>query len=92
MKPNQDRRGATLSRMTARRFQVEIEWDLEDRVWVTYVPALGHVSTYGETREEALAQTRDAVLGYLEAAASSDVPVPDEHHQLDVVEIEVAIP
>ncbi len=92
MKPNQDRRGATLSRMTARRFQVEIEWDPEDRVWVTYVPALGHLSTYGETREEALAQTRDAVLGYLEAAASSDVPVPDEDHQLDVVEIEVAVP
>jgi predicted RNase H-like HicB family nuclease len=59
--------------MTARRFQVEIEWNPEDRVWVTYVPALGHLSTYGETREEALAQTRDAVLGYLdlEAAASS---------------------
>ena len=78
--------------MTARRFQVEIEWDPEERVWVTYVPALGHLSTYGETREEALAQTRDAVLGYLEAAAASDVPVPDEDHQLDVVEIEVAAP
>lgn len=63
--------------MTARRFQVEIEWDPQDRVWVTYVPALGHLSTYGETREEALAQTRDAVLGYLEAAATSDTPVPD---------------
>jgi predicted RNase H-like HicB family nuclease len=78
--------------MTPRRFQVEIEWDPEDRVWVTYVPALGHLSTYGETREEALAQTRDAVLGYLEAAASSDVPVPDQDHQFDIVEIEVAVP
>jgi len=92
MNPNQERRGATLSRMTPRRFQVEIEWDPEDRVWVTYVPTLGHLSTYGETREEALAQTRDAVLGFLEAAASSDVPVPDDDHQLDVVEIEVAVP
>lgn len=87
-----NRGGVTLARMTARRFQVEIEWDPEDRVWVTYVPALGHLSTYGETREEALAQTRDAVLGYLETAAASDVPVPDEDHQLDVVEIEVAAP
>ncbi|CAN5519611.1 hypothetical protein BH23ACT9_BH23ACT9_23010 [soil metagenome] len=76
--------------MAPRRFQVEIEWDPSDEVWVTYVPALGHLSTYGETREEALAQTREAVLGYLEAATKNDLPVPDEQHQLDIVEIEVA--
>lgn len=80
------------ARMAPRRFQVEIEWDPSDEVWVTYVPALGHLSTYGETREEALAQTREAVLGYLEAATKNDLPVPDEQHQLDIVEIEVAAP
>lgn len=78
--------------MAARRFQVEIEWDPDHEVWVTYVPALGHLSTYGETREEALAQTQDAVLGYLEAAAKDRLPVPDEQHQFDIVEIEVAAP
>lgn len=57
--------------MAARRFQVLIEWDPDDAVWVTYVPELGHLSTYGDTGEEALAQTREAVMGYLEAAASS---------------------
>lgn len=76
--------------MASRRFQVEIEWDASDEVWVTYVPALGHLSTYGETREEALAQTRDAVRGYLEAAEEDDLP--DEEHHLDIVEIEVAAP
>ncbi|MEX0658009.1 MAG: type II toxin-antitoxin system HicB family antitoxin [Egibacteraceae bacterium] len=78
--------------MASRRFQVEIEWDPSDEVWVTYVPALGHLSTYGDTREEALAQTREAVLGYLEAAQKDNLPVPDEEHHLDVVEIEVATP
>jgi predicted RNase H-like HicB family nuclease len=78
--------------MAARRFQVEIEWDPGDEVWVTYVPALGHLSTYGDTREEALAQTREAVLGYLEAAHQDGLAVPDEEHQLDIVEIEVAAP
>ncbi len=78
--------------MGARRFQVEIEWDPDDEVWVTYVPALGHLSTYGETREEALAHTREAVLGYLEAAAKDELPVPDDQHQVDIVEIEVAAP
>jgi predicted RNase H-like HicB family nuclease len=78
--------------MAARRFQVEIEWDPDDEVWVTYVPALGHLSTYGETREEALAQTREAVLGYLEAATKENLPLADERYQLDIVEIEVAAP
>jgi predicted RNase H-like HicB family nuclease len=36
---------------------------------VTLVPSLGSLSSYGETREKALDQTREAILGYLEAAA-----------------------
>jgi hypothetical protein len=31
--------------MTSRRFKVLLEWDAEDAVWVTYVPALNHLST-----------------------------------------------
>lgn len=42
---------------------MELEWDPDDEVWVTYMPALGHLSMYGETREKALAQTREAVRG-----------------------------
>jgi predicted RNase H-like HicB family nuclease len=78
--------------MAARWFQVEIEWDPSDEVWVTYVPALGHLSTYGETREEASTETREAVLGYLEAAHKDGLPVPDADHHVDIVEIEVAAP
>lgn len=78
--------------MDPRRFQVEIEWEPSDQVWVTYVPALGHLSTYGETREEALEQTREAILGYLEAAEKNDLPVPDAQHHIDIVEIEIAAP
>ena len=44
--------------MVARRFKVLVEWDSEDQVWVTYVPVLDHLSTFGETREEALENTR----------------------------------
>lgn len=50
---------------------------------------LGHLSTYGETRDEALEQTREAVLGYLEAAAKEQLAVPTGV-VADVVEIEVA--
>ncbi len=77
--------------MTAKRFQVLIKWDPDDEIWVTYVPALGHLSTYGDTREAALAQTQEAALGYLEAAAKNDFPVPDEQHPSGI-EVEVAAP
>jgi predicted RNase H-like HicB family nuclease len=45
--------------MTICRFKVLVEWDPEDHVWVTLVPSLDHLSTFGETREEALEQTRE---------------------------------
>lgn len=53
----------------ARKFAVILEFDPDDDVWVTYVPSLGHLSTYGKTRDEALQQTREAIAGYLEVAA-----------------------
>lgn len=75
-----------------RRFKVLIEWDAEDEVWVTYVPALGALSTYGKTKEEALAQTREAILGYFEAAAKEGLPVPPPEAETEIVELEVATP
>lgn len=74
--------------VTARRFKVLLEWDGEDKVWVTYVPGLNHLSTFGATREEALEHTREAVLGYLEAAEKEGIPIPDEE-AADVVEVEI---
>jgi predicted RNase H-like HicB family nuclease len=75
--------------MSTRRFGVLVEWDPEDEVWVTHVPSLGYLSTHGETREEALEQTREAVLGYLEAAGKEGLELPGEDQQPDIVEIEV---
>lgn len=79
-----------LNVMTTRRFNVLVERDHDGELWVTYVPALGYLSTYGDTREEALERTREAVIGYFEAAAGERLPVPDADVPLDIVEIEVA--
>jgi hypothetical protein len=46
--------GATVRSMSMRHFSVVVEWDSEDEIWVTHVPALDHLSTYGHTREAAL--------------------------------------
>lgn len=75
--------------MTARRFKVLVEWDPADRVWVTYVPALDNMSTYGDTRDEALENTREAILGYVEAAEKEGIPVPAGGPEAELVEVEV---
>jgi predicted RNase H-like HicB family nuclease len=76
--------------MVGRRFKVLIELDPEDHVWVTYVPVLDHLSTFGETREEVLANTKEAILGYLVAAAEEGIPVPATDPELDLIDLEVA--
>jgi predicted RNase H-like HicB family nuclease len=75
-----------------RRFVVVLEGDPHDGVWIAHVPALNHLSTYGETREEALAHTREAILGYLEAASKTGLPVPSGDVQLELLQVEVPAP
>ncbi len=77
--------------MPVRRFTVLLEYDPEAQLWVTFVPALDYISTYGETREEALEQTRELIAGYLEAAAQEGIPVPSESSAAELVELEVPV-
>lgn len=78
--------------MSMRQFSVVVEWDSEDELWVTHVPALDHLSTYGHTREAALESTREAIVGYLEAAAKDGIPLPRSGPEPSIVELEVALP
>lgn len=74
----------------SRRFKVLVEWDPSDSVWVTQVPALNHLSTHGATKEEALTETREAILGYLEAAAIEGLSLDNAEPEVELVELEVA--
>lgn len=78
--------------MEKRQYHVLLEWDLEEKVWVTFVPALNDLSTFGETREEALANTQEAIEGYLEAAAKEGIIIPTYDSVPEVVQVEVAVP
>jgi predicted RNase H-like HicB family nuclease len=49
-----------------RNFRVLLVRDPDS--WVTYVPALNFLSTFGDTRDDALEHTREAILLYLEGA------------------------
>lgn len=77
--------------MPNRQFRVLVDWDPEAQAWDTLVPGLGDLSTFGETREQALAQTREAILGYLEAAQQEGIPIPAET-AAELVEVEVTVP
>ncbi|MGH9176818.1 MAG: type II toxin-antitoxin system HicB family antitoxin [Vicinamibacterales bacterium] len=55
---------------------MNIERDADHDVWVTYVPALNNLSTYGDTRDEAIGHTREAIRGYLRVAARKGLVIP----------------
>jgi predicted RNase H-like HicB family nuclease len=61
--------------VSKREYIVLLGFDPEVRMWVTLVPALP-LSTYGKTQAEALEQTREAILGYIEAAIQEGLPIP----------------
>jgi len=47
---------------------VRMEWDEEAQAWVTFVPELGDISTFGATPREALDQTVDLIAGHIETS------------------------
>ena len=77
--------------MPVRSFQVMLEWDSDDNVWVTYVPTLDFLSTYGDTKDEAIANTREAIVGYLEAALKEGISMPSGASELELVSIDIQI-
>jgi predicted RNase H-like HicB family nuclease len=59
-----------------RNWEVILEWDEEGLAWVTSVPTLNGISTFGSTREEVLGRTQEAIRGYLRAAAKRRICIP----------------
>jgi len=80
------------SKKMPRKYNVLIEWDPEGKVWVTYVPSLNHLSTFGKTREEALEMTKEAIIGYLEAAKKEGIPIPLGDTKAELVKMEIMMP
>ena len=71
------------------RYTVAIEWDPQDKVYVANVPALP-VSTFGETREEALERVKEAITVTIEGLQSIGQPVPDgDGDKIETIEVTV---
>jgi antitoxin HicB len=57
------------------KFRVIIEQD-EDGVFVAYCPALPGCISQGATRQEAQANIKEAITGYLESLKKHGEPIP----------------
>ncbi|MBF0474278.1 MAG: type II toxin-antitoxin system HicB family antitoxin [Deltaproteobacteria bacterium] len=77
--------------MTRHHLKVLLEFDKADNLWATYVPGLNYLSTFGETREEALQNTREAIIGYFEAAEKEGMPIDVTSAEAELVDLEVAM-
>jgi antitoxin HicB len=58
------------------KFRVTIESD-EDGVFVAECPALPGCISQGKTRDETMANIRDATLGYVESLKKHGEPIPN---------------
>ena len=51
----------------------------EDGYWVAECPSLPGCVSQGKTREETIANIREAIEGYILALQEDKLPVPEEH-------------
>jgi predicted RNase H-like HicB family nuclease len=71
------------------RYSVVVDWDKAEKLFVATVPALC-VSTYGETREEAMEKVREAIAVTVEGLHAAGQPVPEgDSGRVEIVEVEV---
>ena len=59
----------------------------EDGYWVAEVPSLPGCISQGKTKEEALANIREAIHGYVAALEEDNMPVPEDHFEALVVAV-----
>ena len=59
----------------------------EDGYWVVECPSLPGCISQGKTREEAIANIREAIEGYLLALEDEHLPVPEERFEALVVAV-----
>ena len=74
------------------RYNALLAWDDDDSLWVAYIPTLNWLSTYGETRDEALEKAREAAIGYVEAATKEGIDIPHSDSEAELASVETAMP
>jgi len=59
----------------------------EDDYWVVECPSLPGCISQGKTKEEAIANIKEAIKGYIAAMEEDHIPVPEERFETMVVAV-----
>lgn len=59
----------------------------EDGYWVAECPSLPGCISQGKTKEEAIANIREAIQGYIAALQEDGLPVPEERFEALLVAV-----
>ncbi len=59
----------------------------EDGYWVAECPSLPGCVSQGRTREEAIANIKEAIAGYIEVLQEDGLPVPEEKFEALLVAV-----
>ena len=59
----------------------------DDGYWVAECPSLPGCISQGKTRQEAIANIREAIEGYIVSLEEDGLPVPDERFETFVVAV-----
>jgi predicted RNase H-like HicB family nuclease len=57
----------------------------EDEQWVAECPSLPGCISQGPTKEEAIANVKEAIDGWIETMKAHNQPIPEEHFETQVV-------
>ena len=67
--------------MSQPHYAITVVWSEEDGGWVADAPDLKSCSAFGGTPEEAVAELRVAMEGWLEVARENNLPIPEPRFQ-----------
>jgi predicted RNase H-like HicB family nuclease len=62
-------------------YAITVVWSDEDGGWVADAPDFKSCSAFGATPEQAVAELRVAIEGWLEVARANSLPIPEPRFQ-----------
>lgn len=63
------------------RYHINVFWSDRDESWVADVPDLKSCAAFGDTPEEAIAEARVAIRGWIEAAKANGLAIPQPRYR-----------
>lgn len=67
--------------MSTPHYNINLYWSDADDCWIADVPDLRPCSAHGDTPEEAIANVRDAIEGWLAVAQDRGFPIPEPRYR-----------